>query len=155
VLARNPKGLAMSFDPDLNKLVTDADHVQLVRLVTEIGWRIDNGRAETVHELFTDEGQLSMGPDPVSGREALREWGRALDETRPLPGIRHVATNSRFLADGPDRAHGTTTLTAYLVEQQGSGETIPYTVGEDQDTFARTAEGWRFSSRLWVPWFNR
>jgi hypothetical protein len=145
----------MSSDSDLNTLVSDADHVQLARLVTEIGWRIDNGRAVTVHELFVDDGRLTMGPTPMVGRDALREWGRDLDENPAYPGIRHVSTDSRFVATGPDQASGTTILTAYLVTEKGAGETIPLTVGEDRDTFVRTAAGWRFSSRLWVPLFNR
>jgi len=33
------------------QLVSETDHVQLSRLVTEHAWRADNGRADTIHEL--------------------------------------------------------------------------------------------------------
>ncbi|WP_410645945.1 nuclear transport factor 2 family protein, partial [Amycolatopsis sp. lyj-346] len=61
----------------------------------------------------------------------------------------------RFVADGPDRARGTSLLTAYLVQQKGSDETVPFVVGEDHDTVVRTPEGWRFASRRWVTLFSR
>jgi hypothetical protein len=38
------------------QLVDDIDHMQLTRLVTEVAWRIDHGKADTVHELFVDDG---------------------------------------------------------------------------------------------------
>jgi len=41
-------------------LVTDADHAQLSRLVTESAWRVDLGRADTLHELFVDDGELEV-----------------------------------------------------------------------------------------------
>ena len=34
------------------QLVSDADHVALERLVTEAAWRVDDGRSDTLHELF-------------------------------------------------------------------------------------------------------
>jgi len=42
--------------PSGKQLVSDADHVELERLVTEAVWRVDEGRADTLHELFTDDG---------------------------------------------------------------------------------------------------
>jgi hypothetical protein len=40
---------------DLNQAqVTDADYLQLSRLVIEAAWRVDVGRADTPHELFVD-----------------------------------------------------------------------------------------------------
>jgi hypothetical protein len=58
------------------KLVRPADHAELSCLVVEHTWRVDNGRADTVHELYVDDGELLVGPTPLRGREAIREWGR-------------------------------------------------------------------------------
>src|SRR5215470_2218402 len=49
------------------QLVADTDHVQLSRLVTEPAWTVDNGRADTVYELYVDEGGLDVGT-PLWGR---------------------------------------------------------------------------------------
>ena len=54
------------------QLVSQTDHVQLSRLVTEHPWRVDNGRADTIQELYVDDGELTLPPGPVRGRDALR-----------------------------------------------------------------------------------
>jgi SnoaL-like domain len=135
--------------------VIDADYVQLSRLVTEITWRIDHGEAEMVHELFVDDGVLNLGAVTLSGREEIREWGRKLVDHPTYPGIRHVTTNMRFVADGADQAVGTTIVTAYLDQGNPRRATLPFVVGEDQDRFVRTDQGWRFASRRWDALFER
>jgi hypothetical protein len=47
------------------QFVGEADHLQLAQLVTEIAWRIDHGKADTVHELFVDEGPGTTVPGAV------------------------------------------------------------------------------------------
>ena len=42
------------------EFVSEMDHVQLSRLVIEHAWRIDNGHADTIHELFVDDGELTL-----------------------------------------------------------------------------------------------
>jgi hypothetical protein len=102
-----------------DQLVTAADHLQLARLVTEISWRIDHGKADTVHELFVDEGTMTLGPTTLSGREQIREWGR--QRAGATYRTRHVCTNMRFVADGDDAAEGTTVITQYRGEDDGAG----------------------------------
>src|ERR1043166_2728401 len=96
-------------DPIVEKLVSETDHVQLSRLVTEHAWRADNGRADTIHELYIDDGELSLGPSFLRGREAILEWGRQLVANAPWRSIRHVCGNMRFVSDGPEAAHANTT----------------------------------------------
>jgi hypothetical protein len=64
-------------------LVSDADYVQLCRLVTEHAWRTDNGRSDTLHELWAEDGELDLGSTILRGREAIAEWGRQLVEHPP------------------------------------------------------------------------
>jgi hypothetical protein len=59
------------------QLLSDADHVALSRLVAEISWRIDHGKADTVWELFVPDGVLDTGGTPLAGHQAIREWGRS------------------------------------------------------------------------------
>jgi SnoaL-like domain len=98
--------------PTVEQLVSETDHVQLSCLVTEQAWRADNAWAETIHELYVDDGELIVGPTPLRGREAILEWGRQLVENPPWRVIRHVCGNMRFVSDGPDAAEGTTILTS-------------------------------------------
>ncbi|HEY2575562.1 MAG TPA: nuclear transport factor 2 family protein [Streptosporangiaceae bacterium] len=77
------------------QLVSDADHVALSRLVVEISWRIDHGRADAVWQLFMPDGVLDTSGTPLTGRDAIREWGRG----RVGSGVRtrHVISGIRSL----------------------------------------------------------
>jgi SnoaL-like domain len=127
------------------KLVSDADHVALSRLVVEIAWRIDHGRADTVWELFVPDGFLTAGGAPLVGHEAIRDWGRS----RAAAGIRsrHICSGMRFIDRGEGRASGSTLLTVFMHNGDGRGPAAPSVVGEDSDEFVRTDAGWRFVSR--------
>jgi hypothetical protein len=48
-----------------------AGHVQLARLVAGIAWRIDRGKADTVHELFVDDGEMALGQTSLRAGLAL------------------------------------------------------------------------------------
>lgn len=141
--------------PPTAGLVSDAVHVQLTRLVIELTFRIDAGIASTVHELFTADAELRIGPEPVVGTDAIKAWGRQLDEGNQFPGIRHAVSNLRFVDDGNGRSSGTSLVTAYFVASGDSATTAPFAVGEDRDTFVHIDGGWRFASRTWVQLFTR
>jgi hypothetical protein len=137
------------------QLVSESDHVQLSRLVTEHAWRVDNGRADTVHELYLDDGELIVPPALLRGRQAIYEWGRRLVEAPTWRCIRHVCGNMRFVARGANEAEGTTVLTVFMVAGSGAATTLPWMVGEDHDRFVRTEHGWKLVSRRWVELFIR
>lgn len=141
---------ALAYDPA--PLVSDADHVQLTRLVEEFVYNVDNGTAVNIHRLFVEDGVLDTD-QRAEGREAIRTWGELLDGMDL--GIRHVLTNPRFVMTGPDSASGTSTLTAYLMTEDGANATVPFAVGQDIDEFVRTKDGWRFVSRRWESFFRR
>ncbi len=134
-------------------LVSDTDHIQLARLVTEAAWRVDDGRSETLCELFVEDGVLVLGTSELKGRDAIRTWGRRLEEARTYKCIRHVAGNMRFELVGEREAKGVTILTVFMDDETRSS--MPWVVGEDHDRFVRTEEGWRFKSREWKQLFAR
>src|SRR5262245_31204695 len=136
-------------------LVSDADYVQLGRLVTEHAWRVDNGHADTVHELYIDDGELLVPPAPVRGRQAIQEWGRRIVAAPTWRLIRHVCSNMRFVTTGINDAEGTSVLTVFMVAGPTTPTTIPWSVGEDHDRFIRTKQGWRFVQRHWFELFTR
>jgi hypothetical protein len=134
--------------------VSDADYVQLCRLVTEHAWRTDNGRSDTLHELWAEDGELDLGSTTLRGRDAIAEWGRRLVEHPPWLTIHHVCGNMRFIADGLDAAAGSTILIVFM-DADGTRSSVPFNVGEDHDRFVRTEHGWRFVSRQWVDLYER
>ena len=137
------------------RLVSESAYIELSRLVIEHTWRVDNGHADTVHELYVADGVLDVPPKPLRGRQAIKEWGRQLIEAPPWRTLRHVCGNMRFVADGPDAAYGTTVLTVFMVVGSEPATTMPFSVGEDHDRFVRTEQGWKLLSRRWVDLFTR
>jgi hypothetical protein len=133
------------------QLVSDADHVALSRLVVEISWRIDHGRADTVWELFVPDGVLDTGGTPLAGRDAIREWGRS--RVASTVRTRHIVSSMRFTARGDGQATGSTLLTVFMHDGAGRGPAVPAVVGEDTDEFIRTDVGWRFVSRTFETLF--
>lgn len=94
--------------------------MQLRRLVTEHAWRTGNGRSDTLHELYLDDGELHLGSGstPLRGRQAICEWGPQLVENPPWNAIRHVCANMRFVSDGPDVAEGSTILITFMTRME-------------------------------------
>jgi hypothetical protein len=67
--------------------------------------------------------------------------------------MRHVMTNPVVHVLDAERATGSCYLTVYnsIAEPDAAGVrpvALPATVGEYADTFRRTADGWRFQSRV-------
>src|SRR6185295_7404114 len=73
--------------------VSDADHVQLERLVTEAAWRGDEGHSDTLYELFVEDGTLLLGNSELKGHDAIRNWGRQLERLSGV--LRSVSVASR------------------------------------------------------------
>ena len=55
----------------LKQLVGERDYFELSRLVNEHTWRVDNGYADTVYELYTEDGELNVPPAPIRGHQAI------------------------------------------------------------------------------------
>lgn len=133
--------------------VSDADHVSLSRLVIEHAWRIDSGQADTLHELYTEDGKLYVLPSPLLGRSAIQQWGQQLVNAPPWRIERHVCSNMRFVSLGADEAAGVSLFTVYMAEDERASP-VPWSVGEDHDRFVRTDLGWRFVERQWRELFS-
>lgn len=140
--------------PLAGRLVSDADHVQLTRLVTELAWLVDNRRSSAFGELVTEDAVMDIGGDePLRGRAAIADWGLRM-ETPPWNSIHHAVANARFVEDGPDAAIGSTLLIVF-VDTDGTRPSVPMFVGEDHDRFVRTDQGWRLASRSWTELYSR
>ena len=137
---------------DEHSPVSAADYVELFRLVNEIAWRIDHGRADTVWELFAPTGTFDSGGDPLVGQDEIRRWGARRSQSSAK--TRHICSGMRFNYDGHDKAVGSTMLTVFIGEGPKVSAAIPSVVGEDHDEFVRTAEGWLFASRRFEVLFS-
>lgn len=124
------------------------------KLIFEFFEAIDARNDAHLAKLFTADATYARPTDPnavISGREAIVKTF----EARPTGRIaRHICSNVRVTVDSPTSAHAISTviLIAGPTEpaahpQFGYKADARQLIGEFEDVFVKTSEGWRFSSR--------
>lgn len=112
---------------------------------------IDHGEAVRTTELFTEDGVLDLGHGEWRGRDAIRNAMQHRDAmTQRIS--RHVCNNFLITSMEPNRVTATTYLTIYRSDIE-LGETVghiagPAVLGEYDDLFVLTDEGWRIAQRV-------
>lgn len=124
---------------------TIADWIEIRELSARYNMSIDDGQADSVAALFTDDATLTFIP---AAGEQRRYRGR--DEIRSLadgPAGRfvHATTDDLITIDG-DRA--TRLCTLIVLRPSPAGGTAVTNHGRYEDELVRTSEGWRFASRV-------
>lgn len=121
-------------------------------LIAEIAHALDHGRADVVPELFTEAGVFASPLVTLTGRaELVAGFGARARQTHVT---RHVHTNLRLVADGPERLRGTTVLTVYRADGPEPGPARPFMVGDCDDIYERGTDGrWRVAERRITPVF--
>lgn len=103
---------------------------------------VDQGNAEGAQLLFTETAVLSFG-DTYGGPQ--RATGPALSQLA-ADGTSHHVSNLQIAFLSSDRA----AVHSYAIVRVAPGGGPATTVwSEFEDRVARTAEGWRFDSRIW------
>ena len=127
------------------------------RLVVAYAHYVDHGQASLIADLFTEDGRWSAPGVEMLGRKQLRA-GFARREANQGRMSRHVCTN--FLCDVQDAQHASGVVYLTLYRHDGpegrlsSPLEAPVLVGEYQDQFVHTGEGWRMASRSLVVSFS-
>lgn len=117
----------------------------------------DVGDAHQAAACFTEDGQLDMpGGRSFIGRDAIRQ--RLIDQ--PADQVsRHVLSNISIELRSPDHAVGQCYVTMYRGARTTSAGALPldgpYLVGQYDDEYRRTAEGWRLARRKLTTIFRR
>jgi hypothetical protein len=121
---------AISDERDCERLVLDFVHFS------------DRQEYESLAALFVPDGCLSRPTgDPLVGRDAILKSY----QSRPAGRItRHICTNIRITMESAERARG---FSYALVYSWTADNPADVKVGEFEDEFVRTPEGWRFASR--------
>ncbi|WP_169711697.1 nuclear transport factor 2 family protein [Henriciella litoralis] len=110
---------------------------------------VDQGRAEDVANLFSDDGSFSRAGQVLDGPDQLR----AFLEKRPSARVtRHICTNIEVNVVGPTEATGVTYFLLFDGSREADSEgplplMSPAALGEYHDTFVLTPEGWRIKER--------
>jgi len=129
-------------------IVTPELRLAIQALTNEHAWRLDHGAADTLWQLYAEDGALvGLPPEDLLGREALRAWGA---KRVKLPRVsRHVETNHRLEWRG-GVLHGTLYASVYrdeCVERPDATETTPLMVGDYFDTYVQKNGQWLIARR--------
>jgi len=129
------------------------------KLQMQYGVFADRGDVEGFVGLFTADASITVPEHPAfRGHDAIRASIQALTATGVT--MRHVITNPVIDVLGPDTAKGDCYLIVFNsgapADPSGTRPVaLPATVGEYADRFRRTADGWRFQSRVLTRVFRR
>jgi uncharacterized protein (TIGR02246 family) len=108
-------------------------------LILDFAYFSDHRQYESLGGLFTADGTMTRPSGNVlSGREAIVKSYQATPADRVT---RHICSNIRIAVESIDRAQAVT----YAVVYSTNGNPR---IGEFEDQFQRTAEGWRIAARI-------
>lgn len=129
--------------------VSIEDRLAIEQLVTEYAWLLDHRCWDDVAGLFVEDAVLFIRGREIVGKEGLAEWAeyRAQKKSRRT---QHQMTLLRLEQAEPDVVTGTAALVLHVAKTGGSGTYVDL-VGEYEDEYKRTADGWRFRRRRLVP----
>ncbi len=122
------------------------DRVEIEALLTEFSWLIDNGQADRIAALFTEDGQVrGLGTDLI-GRKAIdAHFVRRAQERGKT--TRHLWTNFRLVEVQVDRVVSTVNVITYI-RHGDPGSPCGVMVGDSCDVFRKSQnDKWRFLER--------
>lgn len=124
------------------------------RLIYEFAEAIDLRNDSHLASLFTEDATYARPTDPntiITGRDVIVRTFEARPGGRVT---RHLCTNVRVTVDSATRAHSISRVVLIAGPSEpaahpqfGYKADARQLVGEFDDEFVKTAEGWRFSSR--------
>jgi hypothetical protein len=108
------------------------------RLVLDFAYFSDRREYEALGGLFVENGTMTRPSGAVlAGRHAIVNSYQATPADRVT---RHICTNIRIVVESADRARSVTYAIVYSMNANPR-------VGEFEDEFLRTPEGWRIAAR--------
>lgn len=125
------------------------------RLVLDYAHYRDTNQGDPYAALFAEDASLVFPRASSRGRANIRA---DFDRQGQIPWRRHVTTNIRVVVLDADHAEGTSYVTIYGGGRPGPAAGAqappldgPSAVGEYHDRYLRTADGWRFVERRFMP----
>lgn len=130
----------------MGKLVDSETRAAIQALTIEHAYKLDHGLADTLHELYAEDGELlGLPPRDLIGREDLAQWGAA--RVKLARTSRHVETNHRLVWDN-ETLKGTVCATVYRSDTADTSNTAPFMVGDYEDEYVQEDGEWKFQRRI-------
>lgn len=124
------------------------DRMAIEQLVNEYAWLLDHQRWDDIAGLCTDDAVLFIRGREIVGQNGLAAWADRRAE-RANRRTQHQMTLIRLEPQTPDEVHGTAALVLHVAKTGGGGTYVDL-VGEYEDEYVRTADGWKFRRRRLV-----
>jgi 3-phenylpropionate/cinnamic acid dioxygenase small subunit len=130
------------------QVISVEDRIAIESLVTEYAWLLDHREFDAVVGLCTEDAELKIRGQAIVGAEGLQRW---VDQRATNQGRRsqHQMSLLRLTPVDEDTVEGTAALVLHVAKSGGSGTYVDL-VGEYQDEYVRTSDGWRFRRRVLV-----
>jgi 3-phenylpropionate/cinnamic acid dioxygenase small subunit len=129
--------------------VSPEDRLAIEALVTEYAWILDHRQWHEVAGLCADDVELDIRRRKIIGRDGVAAWAeeRSLKKRRKT---QHQMTLLRLEHAEQDVVTGTAALVLHVAKSGGPGSYVDL-VGEYEDEYVRTPDGWKFRRRKLVP----
>lgn len=120
--------------------------IALHDLAHEFAYRVDFGLAETIADLFTEDGWYGWGGKRSVGREAIRDTYRQR-AARGIRTSRHLSTNLRVSLLSDNLAHGHSIWLIFAEDGPPPHPAVPLLVADVNDVYVCQDGQWLFQSR--------
>lgn len=128
------------------------------RLIAQYCHFVDHGEAARIADLFTEDGTWRNINVSMDGRDGIRT-GFMKRQNNQGRMSRHVCTNTLIDVISETEAKGVVYMSLYFHDGEAGRETSPtdclQKLGEYQDRYVKTDEGWKFATREVVSNFWR
>ena len=125
------------------------DYIEIHQLYSMYARDIDPGSTRSADWMFTPDGVAVM-ERTVRGEQELKEYYENVLRRARRNGFRHYTTTYVIVGTPDGGARGS----AYNlgVQRRGEGRPVEFQAfGKYEDTLVKTADGWRFKERIYVP----
>jgi SnoaL-like domain len=135
--------------------LTPQDYLDIQQLVARYAYALDTGtdNGYAYADLFAPNGEFVGARGATKGRDALAELGRLafVDGHKPTYGVAHFIMN-HIIEPAPEGATGKEYMVLVNIGESGKpGGEFSNTGGHYEDVYTKTAQGWRFKRRQFIP----
>lgn len=122
-------------------------------LCLDYSYFADSAQLDAWAALFAEDAEMTLMGQTHKGRSAIR--GSVNSDNQDKVATFHSLSNIRMGVMSATEAHGTVGIVLYAapkVNGVGSAASLaPAAIGTYHDVYRKTAEGWRFARREFVP----
>jgi hypothetical protein len=135
--------------------LTAQDYLDIQQLVARYAYAMDSGADNgfAYADLFTPDGEFMAPGGTIRGREALAEAGRSgfVNGHKPAHGVSHFIVNNVVTASAEGATGKQYVVLVNIGEDDKPGGSFSNVGGHYEDVYVKTAQGWKFKRREFVP----